>query len=71
VACRQIPPYRRMPLGYLAVWIGFFLLVTLYQNGWPGTALGAWAECISTALIGGGLVGWASWRFYAYKKFPG
>ena len=65
------PPYRRVPLGYLVAWVGFVFLLVLYQNEWPGTSLGAWAERVSSALIGGGLFGWLSWRFYAYKKFPG
>jgi len=62
--------HRRMPLGYLAVWVGLFLLLVLYQSGWPGALAGAWTEVLCSALVGGGFFGWLSWRLYAYKKFP-
>ena len=63
------PNYRRMPFGYLVVWIVFLGVVVLYQSGVPQSA-GAWAELACAALIGGGLWGWVLWRFWLYKKFP-
>lgn len=62
-------PYRRMPLGYLAVWIGLMALVMLYQYGIP-QSVGAWAQYAAATLIGAALWGWICWRFWLYKKFP-
>jgi hypothetical protein len=63
------PPYRRMPLAYLAAWIVFTGAVLLYQGGVPQAAA-AWAKLAASALIGGALWGWVLWRFWLYKKFP-
>ena len=68
-------PYRSMPMGYLAVWIGLNLVIFglrhVQDYGWPPVAtLEQIVQIVGSSILSGWLWGWVFWRFWLYKRFP-
>lgn len=71
----QSVPYRPMPLGYMAVWVGLHILLLGFRHaqtyGWPiSMSFEQFIGILAGSIAGGLFWGWIAWKFWLYKRFP-